>query len=48
MAHSEIPTASRPTEVDLTGGDLSVTSLVDGSEIARINKHRRADPDAPR
>ncbi|SLN68113.1 Succinate-semialdehyde dehydrogenase [NADP(+)] [Falsiruegeria litorea R37] len=46
MAHIDILTAAGLTETELTGGTLSVTTPIDGSEIARLSMHSVADAQA--
>ncbi|MFW8596126.1 aldehyde dehydrogenase family protein [Cribrihabitans neustonicus] len=46
MSHAEILTAAGLSEDELTGGTLAVTTPVDGSEIARLMPHTRAEADA--
>ncbi|WP_264214464.1 L-piperidine-6-carboxylate dehydrogenase [Leisingera thetidis] len=43
MPHSDILAAAGLTQADLTGGSLSVTTPIDGSEIARLKTHSKAD-----
>ncbi|WP_370231331.1 aldehyde dehydrogenase family protein [Cognatishimia sp.] len=46
MSHTEILKASGFTDADLTGGSLSVTTPVDGSEIAKLTEHSVTDANA--
>ncbi|NVK16246.1 MAG: aldehyde dehydrogenase family protein, partial [Rhodobacteraceae bacterium] len=46
MPHSDILAAAGLTQAELTGGSLSVTTPVDGSEIARLKPHSTAEAEA--
>ncbi|UWQ47868.1 L-piperidine-6-carboxylate dehydrogenase [Leisingera aquaemixtae] len=46
MPHSDILAAAGLTQAELTGGSLSVTTPVDGSEIARLKPHSMAEAEA--
>lgn len=46
MSHTDILAANGLTGAALSGGTLSVTTPVDGSEIARLKTHSAADADA--
>ncbi|WP_291730304.1 aldehyde dehydrogenase family protein [Leisingera sp. F5] len=46
MPHSDILAAAGLTQAELTGGSLSVTTPVDGSEIARLKTHTAAEAEA--
>ncbi|MCF6429983.1 aldehyde dehydrogenase family protein [Leisingera sp. MMG026] len=46
MPHSDILAASGLTQAELTGGSLSVTTPVDGSEIARLKTHSAVEAEA--
>ncbi|CUH98469.1 L-piperidine-6-carboxylate dehydrogenase [Leisingera aquaemixtae] len=46
MPHSDILAAAGLTQAELTGGSLSVTTPVDGSEIARLKTHSMAEAEA--
>ncbi|QAX31977.1 L-piperidine-6-carboxylate dehydrogenase [Leisingera sp. NJS204] len=46
MPHSDILAAAGLTQAELTGGSLSVTTPVDGSEIARLKTHSAAEAEA--
>ncbi|WP_259975345.1 aldehyde dehydrogenase family protein [Leisingera aquaemixtae] len=46
MPHSAILAAAGLTQAELTGGSLSVTTPVDGSEIARLKTHSMAEAEA--
>ncbi|MBO9450761.1 aldehyde dehydrogenase family protein [Tropicibacter sp. R16_0] len=46
MTHTDILTAAGLTETELTGGTLSVTTPIDGSEIAQLKMHSVADAQA--
>ena len=46
MSHTEILEACGLTSDLTTGGNLSVTTPIDGSEIARLKSHSRAEADA--
>ncbi|MBY6058545.1 aldehyde dehydrogenase family protein [Leisingera daeponensis] len=46
MPHSDILAAAGLTQAELTGGSLTVTTPVDGSEIARLKTHSTAEAEA--
>ena len=46
MPHSDILAAAGLTQAELTGGSLSVTTPVDGSEIARLKTHSAVEAEA--
>ncbi|SPJ28047.1 L-piperidine-6-carboxylate dehydrogenase [Falsiruegeria mediterranea] len=46
MTHTDILTAAGLTELQLTGGTLSVTTPIDGSEIAQLKMHSVAEAQA--
>ncbi|NSY39593.1 aldehyde dehydrogenase family protein [Leisingera sp. ANG59] len=46
MPHSDILAAAGLTQAELTGGSLTVTTPVDGSEIARLKTHSAAEAKA--
>jgi L-aminoadipate-semialdehyde dehydrogenase len=46
MTHTDILTAAGLTEPQLTGGTLSVTTPIDGSEIAQLKMHSVAEAQA--
>ncbi len=46
MTHTDILTAAGLNQAELTGGTLSVTTPIDGSEIARLEMHSIVDANA--